>query len=58
MKLDDAAHISKALGNPPGLKESTARCSAPGDAGLSVGRLQDKLKIAPYTSPITSRPLM
>ena len=48
MKLDDAAAHLEALGNPTRLKIYRARVRA-GDAGLAVGRLQDKLKIAPST---------
>src|SRR5439155_15811262 len=48
MKLDDAAAHLEALGNPTRLKIYRTLVRA-GDAGLSVGRLQDKLKIAPST---------
>jgi len=48
MKLDDAAAHLEALGNPTRLKIYRALVRA-GDAGMSVGRLQDKLKIAPST---------
>lgn len=48
MKLDDAATHLEALGNPTRLKIYRALVRA-GDAGLAVGRLQDKLKIAPST---------
>jgi DNA-binding transcriptional ArsR family regulator len=48
MKLDDAAARLEALGNPIRLKIYRALVRA-GDAGLPVGRLQDKLKIAPST---------
>jgi DNA-binding transcriptional ArsR family regulator len=48
MKLDDAAARLEALGNPTRLKIYRALVRA-GDAGLPVGRLQDKLKIAPST---------
>jgi DNA-binding transcriptional ArsR family regulator len=48
MKLDDAAAHLEALGNPTRLKIYRALVRA-GDAGLPVGRLQDKLKIAPST---------
>lgn len=48
MKLDDAASHLEALGNPTRLKIYRALVRA-GDAGLPVGRLQDKLKIAPST---------
>jgi DNA-binding transcriptional ArsR family regulator len=48
MKLDDAAAHLEALGNPTRLKIYRALVRA-GDAGMAVGRLQDKLKIAPST---------
>ena len=48
MKLDDAAAHLEALGNPTRLKIYRMLVRA-GDAGLAVGRLQDKLKIAPST---------
>jgi len=48
MKLDDAAARLEALGNPTRLKIYRALVRA-GDAGMPVGRLQDKLKIAPST---------
>jgi len=48
MKLDDAAAHLEALGNPTRLRIYRALVRA-GDAGLSVGRLQEKLKIAPST---------
>ena len=48
MKLDDAAAHLEALGNPTRLKIYRTLFRA-GAAGLSVGRLQDKLKIAPST---------
>jgi DNA-binding transcriptional ArsR family regulator len=48
MKLDDAAAHLEALGNPTRLKIYRALVRA-GDSGMSVGRLQDKLKIAPST---------
>ena len=48
MKLDDAAAHLEALGNPTRLKIYRALVRA-GAAGLAVGRLQDKLKIAPST---------
>src|SRR6185312_8413730 len=48
MKLDDAAAHLEALGNPTRLKIYRALIRA-GGAGLAVGRLQDKLKIAPST---------
>src|SRR5436305_9592216 len=50
MKLDDAAARLEALGNPTRLKIYRALVRA-GDAGLPVGRLQDRLKIAPTTLP-------
>jgi DNA-binding transcriptional ArsR family regulator len=48
MKLDDAAAHLEALGNPTRLKIYRTLVRA-GNAGLAVGRLQDKLKIAPST---------
>ena len=48
MKLDDAAAHLEALGNPTRLKIYRALVRA-GDAGMSGGRLQEKLKIAPST---------
>jgi DNA-binding transcriptional ArsR family regulator len=48
MKLDHAAAHLEALGNSTRLKIYRALVRA-GDAGLAVGRLQDKLKIAPST---------
>ncbi|MEH2477141.1 DNA-binding transcriptional ArsR family regulator [Nitrobacteraceae bacterium AZCC 2146] len=48
MKIDDAAAKLEALGNPTRLKIYRALVRA-GAAGLAVGRLQDKLKIAPST---------
>src|SRR4051795_7377768 len=48
MKFDDAAARLEALGNPTRLRIYRALVRA-GDAGLPVGRLQDKLKIAPST---------
>jgi DNA-binding transcriptional ArsR family regulator len=48
MKLDDAAAHLEALGNPTRLKIYRTLVRA-GDAGLPVGRLQDKVKIAPST---------
>ena len=48
MKLDDAAAQLEALGNPTRLKIYRALVRA-GHPGLAVGRLQDKLKIAPST---------
>jgi DNA-binding transcriptional ArsR family regulator len=48
MKLDAAAAHLEALGNPTRLKIYRALVRA-GDAGMAVGRLQEKLKIAPST---------
>jgi DNA-binding transcriptional ArsR family regulator len=48
MKLDDAAAHLEALGNPTRLKIYRALVRA-GDAGMAVGRLQERLKIAPST---------
>jgi len=48
MKLDDAAIRLEALGNPTRLKIYRTLVRA-GAAGLPVGRLQDRLKIAPST---------
>lgn len=48
MKLDDAAAHLEAVGNPTRLKIYRALIRA-GGAGLAVGRLQEKLKIAPST---------
>ena len=48
MKLDDAAAHLEALGNPTRLKIYRMLVRA-GDAGLPVGRLQERLKIAPST---------
>jgi DNA-binding transcriptional ArsR family regulator len=48
MKLDDAAARLEALGNPTRLKVYRALVKA-GDDGLSVGKLQSKLDIAPST---------
>ena len=48
MKIDDAAAHLEALGNPTRLKIYRALIRA-GSAGLAVGRLQEKLKIAPST---------
>ncbi|MEP6841239.1 MAG: metalloregulator ArsR/SmtB family transcription factor [Bradyrhizobium sp.] len=48
MKLDDAAAHLEALGNPTRLKIYRALIRA-GAAGMAVGRLQEKLKIAPST---------
>lgn len=48
MRIDDAAARLEALGNPTRLKIYRALVKA-GDEGLSVGRLQSKLDIAPST---------
>jgi DNA-binding transcriptional ArsR family regulator len=48
MKIEDVAAKLEALGNPTRLKVYRALVRA-GEAGLPVGRLQDKLKIAPST---------
>lgn len=48
MKIDNAAARLEALGNPTRLKIYRALVRA-GKAGLTVGGLQDKLKIAPST---------
>ena len=48
MKIDDAAAKLEALGNPTRLKIYRALVRA-GASGLAVGRLQDRLKIAPST---------
>ena len=48
MKLDDAAAHLEALGNPTRLKIYRALVRA-GEAGMPVGQLQDKLKIAAST---------
>src|ERR1700736_649590 len=48
MKLDDAAAHLEALGNPTRLKIYRTLIRA-GAAGLQLGRLHDKLKIAPST---------
>ncbi len=48
MKIDDVAKRLEALGNPTRLKIYRTLVRA-GEAGLSVGRLQEKLKIAPST---------
>src|SRR2546423_15499379 len=50
MKLDDAAAHPEALGNPTRLRIYRTLIRA-GGAGMPVGRLQDKLKIAP--SPLS-----
>jgi DNA-binding transcriptional ArsR family regulator len=48
MKLDDAAAHLDALGNPTRLKIYRALVRA-GEAGMPVGKLQERLKIAPST---------
>jgi DNA-binding transcriptional ArsR family regulator len=48
MKLNDAAAHLEALGNPTRLKIYRALIRA-GGAGMPVGRLQERLKIAPST---------
>jgi DNA-binding transcriptional ArsR family regulator len=48
MKVDAAAAQLEALGNPTRLKIYRALVRA-GHPGLAVGRLQEKLKIAPST---------
>jgi DNA-binding transcriptional ArsR family regulator len=48
MKLDDAAQRLEALGNPTRLKIYRTLVRA-GEAGMPVGRLQEKLKIAAST---------
>jgi DNA-binding transcriptional ArsR family regulator len=48
MKIDDAAAKLEALGNPTRLRIYRALVRA-GASGLAVGRLQDRLKIAPST---------
>ena len=48
MKIDDVAKRLEALGNPTRLKIYRALVRA-GQAGSPVGRLQEKLKIAPST---------
>src|SRR3982751_4386238 len=48
MKLDDAAAHLEALGNPTRLRIYRTLIRA-GGAGMPVGRLQDRLKIAPST---------
>jgi DNA-binding transcriptional ArsR family regulator len=48
MKLDDAAARLEALGNPTRLKIYRTLVRA-GEAGMPVGKLQDRLKIAPST---------
>ena len=48
MKLDDAAGRLEALGNPTRLKIYRALVRA-GDSGMTVGKLQTKLDVAPST---------
>jgi DNA-binding transcriptional ArsR family regulator len=48
MRLDQAALHLEALGNPTRLKIYRALVRA-GRAGMPVGRLQEKLKVAPST---------
>jgi DNA-binding transcriptional ArsR family regulator len=48
MQLDDAAARLEALGNPTRLKIYRALVRA-GDAGLSVGKLMQKVTVAPST---------
>jgi DNA-binding transcriptional ArsR family regulator len=48
MKLDDAAAHLEALGNPTRLTVYRLLVRA-GDAGMTVGRLQERLDIAPST---------
>lgn len=48
MKIDAAASRLEALGNPTRLKIYRALVRA-GEAGLSVGRIQERLKIPPST---------
>ena len=48
MKIEDVAKRLEALGNPTRLKIYRTLVRA-GEAGLPVGRLQEKLKIAPST---------
>jgi DNA-binding transcriptional ArsR family regulator len=48
MKVDDVAKRLEALGNPTRLKIYRTLVRA-GEPGLAVGRLQEKLKIAPST---------
>lgn len=48
MKLGDAAAHLEALGNPTPLKIYRALVRA-GEAGMRVGKLQDRLKIVPST---------
>jgi ArsR family transcriptional regulator len=48
MKLDDAAARLEALGNPTRLKIYRALVRA-GDSGMTVGKLQTRLDVAPST---------
>lgn len=48
MKLDDAAAHLEALGNPTRLRVYRLLVRA-GDAGMTVGRLQERLDVAPST---------
>jgi DNA-binding transcriptional ArsR family regulator len=48
MRLDEAASRLEALGNPTRLKIYRALVRA-GQVGMPVGRLQEKLKVAPST---------
>ena len=48
MKLDDAAARLEALGNPTRLKIYRALVRA-GDRGMTVGKLQSRLDVAPST---------
>ena len=48
MKLDDAAARLEALGNPTRLKIYRALVRA-GDTGMTVGKLQTRLDVAPST---------
>ena len=48
MKLDDAAGRLEALGNPTRLKIYRALVRA-GNSGMTVGKLQTKLDVAPST---------
>lgn len=48
MKLDDAAARLEALGNPTRLKIYRALVRA-GDSGMTVGKLQIRLDVAPST---------
>jgi len=57
MKIEDAAAHLEALGNPTRLKIYRALVRA-GKAGLAVGQLQEKLKIAPSTLSHHIRSLM